>query len=320
MDTVIQFLLETIQADALRFMQSGWLTVRNLVITSNYATGLAALYLLFYAWRVMFGQARLSEVLPKLFVVVITLGVATGYQFFNGPIYNTLAVEPMHFGEQLAGISAGGGLGSRLDLLMNQGFDGAYSIMAVGGWTDIAPVIFGLLVWLSTLLVVGMCAAYIAIAQFTIAALLVLFPLFVPLAFFQLTRGYLQNYINALITAALIPILTLLVAAFFLSQVESRVTLLVASPDAAAFEIAGYLVTCLILFAMLLTIPSLAAQLGGGAALSTMGVVGAAAGFIANRFNPALKRYASGKGFEGRQRTAARDLAYLTRAFRRKPK
>lgn len=316
---IVKDLLESITLDARDFVTHGWMLVRNLVITSNFAFGLAVLYLMFFAVRVKLGMAQLREAVPKIGVVIVTLAVATGYGFFNGIVYDLFAVQPLRFGETIAGISSNGGsLGARLDLVLTQGFEAGYSIMSAGGFTDIAPFVFGFIVWLATLIVVGWVALYIAISQFTVACLLVLFPFFIPLSFFQMTRGFLANYLNALFTAALLPVLTLVVTAFFLHFVEARVVLLAASPDAAAVEIGGFLLAVLVMCGVLFFTPQVAAQLGGGASLSSMGVVNAAAGFVAKRFNPAPKRFVSrDPQFDGKQRTATRDFAYLRSLFRR---
>lgn len=316
---IVKDLLDSVSVDARDFAMHGWMIVRNLVITSNFAAGLAVLYLMAFAYRVKTGQAQFREAMPKAIVVVVTLSIATGYGFFNGIVYDLFAVQPLRFGETVAGISSGGGsLGSRLDVVLTQGFEAGYSIMATGGFTDIAPFVFGFTVWIATLIVVMWVALYIAAAQFFIACLLVLFPFFVPLSFFQLTRGFVANYLNALFTAALLPVLTLVVTAFFLHFVEARVALLAVAPDAAAVEIGAFLLNVLVMCGVLFMTPQIAAQIGGGASLSAMGVVNAAAGAVAKRFNPPTKRFvSSNEEFDGKQRTALRDFAYLRSLFKR---
>ncbi len=209
------------------------------------------------------------------FPVVIILDNV--YPFFaRGPfeLAGLLPAAPPHLGGW-GGLIDETTIYSRLDEVLETAFVTAGGMIAESGWTNPIPAILALMILIATLLMVGMGAFLIVVAKMAIALLVGLSPIFLISLLFKTTRGLFERWLGLLFNYSLIPILALALMSFGTQWMVRQLEVLVAMGSVPSVaDAAIYTLAAIISFLLMLQIPQMAATIGGGLALSTMGAAG----------------------------------------------
>lgn len=289
--------------------------VQQLNYTLSYSwlgTGLfrtiVAVFVVVFGYRVLMGysQAPIQESTRK-FLLLVVIAVCVMYPYFviMGVLYPFFGQEPFNLAAMLpnaptswggwGGTISGSAIYSRLDDILESAFVTAGGMMTDGdGW--VMPTIHGLIIMVSTILAVGYAAFLIIMAKFAIALLVGLSPIFLICLLFDTTKGLFERWLGLLFNYALVPIFTLAILSFGTQWMTRQLNNLTAGgPDPAMSDVAAYALAAVILFLLLLQVMQICASIGGGLALSTMGVAGAA-------FNGARGQIARVGAFANQQR------------------
>lgn len=239
------------------------------------AVTLAALYVMVWGYLSITGTIAepITEGLKRILVMGLILGV--GLRLWT---YNTLIVDTVfHAPNQLAAVIVGSGSAIQtIDTIWDRGGYVAGELWNKGGVLngDVGFYLAGAFVYL----VIGAIAVYsmflLALSQIAISLGLVLGPLFIVLLFFDATKRFFEAWVAMLANYALITVLAVLVAALLLQIVESyaRQTAALGAAIVTVDALNMVLVSALSLL-VLKQVPSFAAGLASGIALSSFGAV-----------------------------------------------
>jgi type IV secretion system protein VirB6 len=236
---------------------------------------LGILYVLVWGLLQIFGRIEepLVEGLKRIAVLVLIFGVGLHMWLYGDVIVNTFFTAPAQLGSAIIGAYDPVGV---VQTIMDQGSDTAELLLKKGGVFDgdLAFYISGIAVYLF----VGVTAVYtiflLALSRIALSVLLALGPLFIALLFFNTTRRFVEAWIAQLANFAFVAILVVLVAALMLVVVGTATN--AATARGGLIEIVDAVRVCLAAGLTLLVmrqIPSMAAGLASGIALSSFGVV-----------------------------------------------
>lgn len=132
--------------------------------------------------------------------------------------------------------------------------------------------IYGLLVLLSGLIVVGYSLTLIAIAKVAVAVLLAVAPIFILMLVFTNTKALFEGWLRALINFALIPIFVYALLALMLVIAYKPLDMIseVSQEEGKVLSYAApFILTCIVTVGVLRQVTSIAASIAGGVALQT---------------------------------------------------
>ena len=246
---------------------------------------IVTLTILVYGFALIRGhtQTPLLEGMGKFLVLTLVLGLAAYpgaligyiYPFFFEAPFKLAALLPAAPGSTIS--TDPHSVYSALDTILSDGFTAATEIAGGPGW--FAPTFFGLAVILITCFFVIYAAFLLILAKLALALLLGFTPLFLVLMLFQTTRGLFERWLGMLFNYSLIPLLTLAICGFSVSWVNHQLnTLVTKGVTAGAADVAAYVLAGSIAFLLLLQVTTIAASIGGGLGLSSVGFMSAAYG------------------------------------------
>ena len=236
---------------------------------------LATVYVMVWGYLQLTGQVEEPFVtgLKRIVRLVVILGVALQLWLYNSVLVDSVYQAPAELAASVTGASDPV---MTLDAIWQSGGSAAGALWSNGSlYTgDVGFYLAGFSLWV----LVGLLCTYtmflFALSRVALAVLLALGPLFIMAGLFDVTRRYFDAWVAQLATYAFITILTALVAALLLQLVQNYAAQTAARGSAIAtvdvLDLA--LVTVLALQFMRQVMP-IAAALGGGAPLSTHGVL-----------------------------------------------
>jgi type IV secretion system protein VirB6 len=257
---------------------------------------LGILYVLIWGLLQIFGRIEepMMEGLKRIAMLALILAVGLHMWLYGDVIVDTFFAAPAQLGRAIIGAYDPVGV---VQTIMDQGSDTAELLLKKGGVLDgnLAFYICGVAVYIF----VGVTAVYtmflLALSRIALSILLALGPLFIALLFFNATRRFVEAWIAQLANFAFIAILVVLVAALMLVVVGTATT--AATAKGGLIEIVDAVRVCLAAGLTLLVmrqVPSMAAGLASGIALSSFGVVsGVAQGSLRH-----LGQFARGFGMD----------------------
>ncbi|MBS0422543.1 MAG: type IV secretion system protein [Proteobacteria bacterium] len=236
---------------------------------------LGTLYVLIWGLLQIFGRIEepMMEGLKRIAMLALILGVGLHMWLYGDVIVDTFFAAPAQLGRAIIGAYEPVGVAQTI---MDQGSDTAELLLKKGGVLDgnLAFYIAGVAVYVF----VGVTAVYttflLALSRIALSVLLALGPLFIALLFFNTTRRFVEAWIAQLANFAFIAILAVLVAALMLVVIGTATT--AATAKGGLIEIVDAVRVCLAAGLTLLVmrqVPSMAAGLASGIALSSFGVV-----------------------------------------------
>tara|TARA_R110002020_G_scaffold95187_7_gene228510 strand:+ start:8487 stop:9599 length:1113 start_codon:yes stop_codon:yes gene_type:complete len=195
--------------------------------------------------------------------------------------------------------------------------------------SNLMPVVYGLMIWIGTLMCCIMGALWLFIAKIVLAVMLGIGPLFIVCLAFQPTQQYFFSWVGSVLNTVITAVIVIAVFAIFSAIFQVQLEALVVDPEANNFaEAATYAFLGLVCMGVLIQVPQYVSQLtgaaggavgtamlkvgGGGAAAAAggMGAAGAARGGMAggaaaSKYNQARK---GGAGVAGAARGARHEF------------
>ncbi len=230
-------------------------------------------YFAVFGLAVLQGMVALSmkEIIRHVLKALIIFQLATNWGSFTTFFYNGFTSGPEKITQALIG---GSKPTEQLEEVFTTGVEAARQINQKAGTLDIAQMFLALLVLLGTVLMTGVALFLLILSKMGLAILLSLAPIFMALALWKGTQGLFQGWINYLINYAMIPIITFALLALTLQLMKEPVSSIQQSGENLTMAtIIPYLLMGAISTMLFSQVLRIAAALGGGVALSTMGAL-----------------------------------------------
>jgi type IV secretion system protein VirB6 len=253
-------------------------TARLATLLEPAIVSLAIVYCM--GWGYLHLTGRISEPfvegLRRIIVLAVVLGMSLDLWLYNSVIVDTFYNAPAQLAAAVVGATDPVTI---VDAIWNSAGSVAESLFqAISQW-DILGYVTIALIWV----LMGVLCVYtmflIALAKIALSVLLALGPLFIALLFFDSTKRYFTAWLAQLSNYALITILTVMLGALLLNVVGSFASQTAALGTGVHFvDTLNMLLVAMIVFLVLRQVMPIAATLGGGAALSTLGVISRSAG------------------------------------------
>lgn len=245
-------------------------------IVSAHMTELRLMLVIYIA---LFGIAVLQGLLSMslrdasrhLLKALIIFQLATNWGSFTTFFYNVFTSGP----EKLTTALIGGTKPTdQLEDVFTTGVEAARNIYSKAGTLDIAQVILAAFVLIGTVLMTGMALFLLILSKMGLAILLSIAPIFLAMALWRSTQGLFQGWMNYLINYAMIPVITFALLGLILTLMKDPVnTIKQSGENLTMVTIIPYLLMGVISTLLFTQVLGIASSLGGGIALSTMGVV-----------------------------------------------
>lgn len=237
-------------------------------------TTLATIYVMFWGYLSLTGkiQEPILEGAKRIFVMAAILIFTLNLAANLGPILDIFVNGPA----ALAGVISGAPTPvAAVDAVWNDGNLVAEALFAKGGLLSGWGFYFaGVGVYILVGLVCVYTAFLMALSMIAIALILVLGPMFIAFLFFDATKRFFESWIAQLANYGLIVILVALIAALLIQVVQSYTAAALAA--GAGIQVPDAVRLCIIaalIFLVMRQIPSIAAGLASGIALSSFGAV-----------------------------------------------
>jgi type IV secretion system protein VirB6 len=234
---------------------------------------LATVYVMMWGFLQFTGriQEPIMEGAKRIFVMVLIIGIALRLWLYNPLLVDTFVNGP---GQLAAAVLGASSPVTMVDDIWRDGNKVAQALMAQGGVTDIGYYLAAAAVYLLVGLVCVVTAFLLALSQIAIAVLLALGPVFIVMLFFDATKRFFEQWIGQLANYALITVIVALLASLLLGVVRSYST--TAAGAGAGVQIAATAqlgIVCVFIALLIRQVPSMAAGLASGIALSTYSAV-----------------------------------------------
>lgn len=280
-----------------------------------------ALMVAVYGYQIMFGwtQGTIETIFQRLALIIIVIVLTMASVFWWPSLYGFFTAVPQDIANiVILATGVSGDAPTLIDQVLEKGFETGSDFMAQAGFTAPTGFIVGILVWIFTLLFVGLMFSLIGMSYFMVALLLGLAPMLVIALAFQTTRAMFERWLSLLFNFALIPVITFAVGTLVMVGAANALSS-IGTGSATLEMIIPYLVWCILGFGVLLQVPSVCAALGGGIAMSgAQALAGLAASGVASAMTTSGRLGAKvlGYGTGITQRLDTRKAAYQERVRR----
>jgi type IV secretion system protein VirB6 len=239
------------------------------------ATVIASCYVMIWGYLSLTGQIQeyVMDAFKRMIFIGLVFGVGLSLWTYNTLIVDTVISAPT----QLASAVVGSGSPIRtIDTIWERGGWVAAKLWERGGLLDgdFGFYIAAVAVYLAIGVVCVYAMFLITLSQVALSIILVLGPLFIVLLFFESTRRFFESWVAMLVNYGLVGVLAVLVAALFLQLVESYATQTAARGEAlVTVDALNMILVSALVFLVFRQVPSIAAGLASGVALSSFGLV-----------------------------------------------
>lgn len=239
------------------------------------AVTLAVVFVMIWGYAHIMGLLKepLMDGVKRIFILVLIFGVGIRLWTYNTLIVDTVFNAPSQLAAAVAGASSPI---TTIDGIWDRGGYVASQLWNKGGLFngDFGFYLAGAIVYL----IMGAVSVYamflLALSQIALSVILVLGPLFIVLLLFESTKRFFEAWVAMLANYALITVLSVLVATLLLQIVQSYAaqTAQLGAAIVTVDALNMILVSGLALL-VLRQVPSIAAGLASGVALSSFGAV-----------------------------------------------
>jgi len=246
---------------------------------------LSGIYLALVFLAIKRGTQSFNQLPFILLRMTCILTLALNYDYFCLFIYNIFTQAPLAICQAIVTTPHGTGslpMIAALDQFLLKGLHQANKLFLLGGWSNITYDIFGILLFIATILSVGIALSLILLAKIASVILLALSPIFIFFALYESTKSLFDAYINQLVCYALIPIMTCAVLMIILSVTESSLANINVGDKSGLIVLAPFLLSCLVQIWLLLQVPAKCSALASG--FNLRGIM-ATAGTVQQGFN-----------------------------------
>lgn len=181
-----------------------------------------------------------------------------------------------------------------LDASLSSFLETGKAIWQVSGLDNMGGYIYAILIWIIGLIVCTYAAFLIALAKIMLSILLAFGPIFIACLIFDGTKRFFEAWLGQVINFAIVAMLTVAVLGFMMSMLAAEAAKMaavaIADPaNVGIFSMATTIIISGMCFLVLMQVTGVAAALGGGVQVSTLGAAAAiarAAGSSASAMRP----------------------------------
>ena len=235
-----------------------------------------------WGWSMIRGviEEPITDGVTRIVRLSIICGLALSTSYYSSYITDWIWKTPDALAKIVSGQDGKTGL-NFLDGLLNEFFDlasdyidDAYKKKNTVGIPDLMLLAIGWAVYVAGIVVTGYAAFLFMLAKMALSTLLAVGAIFILMAIFESTKKFLDAWIGQVANYIFLVMLTSAVCKLLLIHIDSYIPenmkgLTVANAiQLIAISMVGILV--------LMQVPTIASALGGGAAIGTLGAIGAA--------------------------------------------
>ena len=238
------------------------------------------LFIVFYGYRTLIsGNFEARMLLDRIFKFVITLAVLTEWNTFSLLIYDLVTNLPS---EIASPILSGAGqdsdnINSNITQFFDNGFKVGAQVIADASWAEISKILYGISIYLTTVLFGGYAAFLIVLGKLGTALLLAVAPFFILMFVWDISRDMFTGWLRTLLNYAFIPLFVYTLLALFGGIVDNRLAALSVAASTGSKEIvpvlSSYILATFAGFLLSLQIMNITSSVVGGISLSTLGWV-----------------------------------------------
>lgn len=241
------------------------------------------IYIAMLGWGVLNAwiEMPVSHLTKHVLKITIAFSLATHWDFFSLFIYNVLTNGPNELSSIItqslgsASLSNSASINEALQNVFDQGMRIGVDTWSSGGINATSFYLYALLIWFSTLLVVGIALLEFVVAKFGLALLLVLAPIFCLLLLWESTKGIFESWLRFALSFALVPTFVTAALMLLLALLQNALGTMqsaVNQGDYTLVHIAPFLLGAIVGVGLLLKTASLASHISGGLAVNVMHV------------------------------------------------
>lgn len=253
-------------------------TARIAALLEPAIVSLGTLYVAVWGYLQLSGKIDepFIEGMKRLLTLALIPGMSLQLWLYNTVIVDTFFKAPNTLAAGVIGAFDSAGI---VDQVFFDGSDAASLLLQKGGIFDgdFSFYLAGFAVYL----IVGLTAIYtmflLALSKIALSILIALGPLFIGLLFFESTKRFMGAWIAQLANYAFVTILTVLTAALMMQVISAAAKQ--AAAAGGAIEIGNAAQVCIaagLTFLIMKQVPSIAAGLASGVALSSFGAISSA--------------------------------------------
>lgn len=248
-------------------------------------------------------QQPMQELIQRMlrYIIIAAIGTAGGY--YQSNLIDAIQKVPDDFAGYVMKKTAGAdpaqsqSLGQIIDNAATEGFRSANEAFKNGGIMSkqgLAWVGFAIIVSIATSITVGVGAAFIIVSKVSLALLAAVGPLFIYALLWKPLTRFFDNWINSIVTTAMVIVFIALVFSFLISIFAKFVHKVDFGKGASfAGQMGGAVILTIVALIVLFEVRSKAQALAGGMASGFGGAIAAAAGVAG------LARMGAGGGGKG---------------------
>lgn len=242
---------------------------------------LIAIYIMFWGWSMIRGliQEPVTDGLTRMIRITVIIAIALNIGYYNSFLSDLLWNTP----DQLVatiGADAGTTTAQYLDVLTAKTFDigsGFFEkarLDSVLGIPDLMQMMMGLLVWAFGFAAIFFAGFLLALSKIALAVLLGVGPIFVLALLFDSTKRFFDLWLGQAINYIILVLLAAATVKLILGILESYLSAIstISGDDLAASHAIPVFALAGIGMLILKQIPQIASALGGGVAVSAMGL------------------------------------------------
>ena len=279
---MFESLLNTTDATIDSFVFDAW--NQFIVSSENWLTAMMVLFVVTIGFLLLLGRIRISlaDLAPRfiklLFIYVLVIHIPLLITF----VFHLFTEVPASIATSLVNTagSSEGGINGNIQSIFSQGMDSGFAVFEQGGLTNLGALLFALVIWLVTILVVTYITFLLILSKLATAILLAVAPFFIVLYLFDATKSIFEGWLRQTLSFALIPIFTYGLLALVLGMLTTMSNTMHAASSSQTSNfshIAPYTVVMLISFLLFQQVMGWASGVAGGFSLSAVGAFGTAA-------------------------------------------
>lgn len=242
-----------------------------------------SIYIAMLGWSVMNGwiDMSVSHLTKHVLKIAISFSLATHWDFFALFVYNVLTNAPNELSsiltQSLGGnlLSSAGSVNDALQHVFDQGMEMGVATWSNGGLNATSFYLYALLIWLATLLIVGIALLEFVVAKFGLALLLVLAPIFCLFLLWESTKGLFETWMRFALSFALVPTFVTASLMLLLALLKNALNTMqnaITQGDYTLVHIAPFLLGSIVGIGLLLKAAGMASGIGGGLVINVMHV------------------------------------------------
>lgn len=230
-------------------------------------------YVAWYGLQLVMGTARLGvgEIVLRIVRMVMILVIVSSWSNFNNFVYRWINDTPEDVGRAILAASGTGITEptNGMSMIWQTANQAASAFAEQSGYFSILPSMIGLLIMVGAGVFIAVALAILILAKVMLWVLIGTAPIFVSCFLFERSRSYGVGWFNQVLTYALIPLFTYVIAAFLIAAMNpelSRIDTASGTRTLTLGDIAGFLLLCIAGGFVMLYIQSIGQGIAGGIA------------------------------------------------------